>query len=74
VAVRVKDLSLTGLAVLSPQPLEHGNSFRLAAAGFEAVAQVVGRRAQGSGYMLHARLLTLQVLRTPSGTFVSAKA
>jgi DnaJ domain len=71
---RVKDLSLNGLALLSPESMEPGCTFRVAASGFDAVAQVVARRAQGYGFMLHARLLTLQVLRTPAGTFVSAKA
>jgi DnaJ domain len=72
--IRVKDLSLTGLSVLSGGAFEPGQCFRVAAAGFDAVAQVVGCRAQGYGYALHARLLTLQVIRAPSGTFVSVKA
>jgi DnaJ domain len=72
--VRVKDLSLTGLALMSPEAFDTGACFRVVAAGFDAVAQVVARRAQGYSYSVHARLLTLQVLRSPAGTFVSAKA
>jgi curved DNA-binding protein CbpA len=71
--VRVKNLSLTGVALLSAEPLEPGTSLRVVATGFDAVAQVVARRAQGSAHSIHARLLTLQVLRAPTGTFVSEK-
>ncbi len=73
-SVRVKDLSLTGLSLVCPQAFEPGSSFRVVASGFDAVAQVVARRAQGHGYSVHARLLTLQVVRASAGTFVSAKA
>ncbi len=71
---RVKDLSLSGLALFSPQAVEPGSSLRVVANGFDAVARVVARRSQAQGYSVHAQLLTLQVLRAPTGTFISTKA
>jgi curved DNA-binding protein CbpA len=72
--VRVKDLSLTGISLHCRTPLPQGTPFRVTAAGFDAVAVVVARRPQDGTHTVHARLLTLQVLRSPAGTFVSARA
>ncbi len=71
--VRLKDLSLTGLSLHSRTPIAVGAPFRVTGAGFDAVAVVVAQRAQGEVHALHARLLTLQVLRSPSGHFVSTR-
>jgi curved DNA-binding protein CbpA len=71
---RVKDLSLSGLALISSQAVEPGSALRVVANGFDAVARVVARRAHAQGFSVHAQLLTLQVLRAPTGTFVSTKA
>lgn len=72
--VRVKDLSLTGISLHCRTPLPQGTAFRVTAAGFDAVAVVVARRPQDGVHTVHARLLTLQVMRSPSGTFVSTRA
>ena len=72
--VRVKDLSLTGISLHCRTPLPQGTPFRVTASGFDAVAVVVARRPQDGTHTVHARLLTLQVLRSPTGTFVSARA
>lgn len=71
---RLKDLSLTGLSMYCRPALEAGSAFHISAPGFEAVAAVVSSRAQGSGHTVHARLLTLQLMRSNAGTFVSTKA
>lgn len=72
--VRLHDLSLTGLSLHCRTPLPVGTPFRVTAPGFDAVAVVIARRVRGDVHAVHARLLTLQVLRSPAGTFVSARA
>lgn len=71
---RLKDLSLTGLSFHCRQSIDPAQAFRVTAPGFDAIAAVVAQRPQGSGYTVHARLLTLQVLRSRAGTFVSTRA
>jgi hypothetical protein len=70
---RVKDLSLTGLALQCRHPVPSGAAMRVMASGFDAVAVVVATRPMGSGCTVHGRLLTLKVLRSSAGTFVSMK-
>ena len=70
---RLKDLSLTGLSLHCRVALAVGSAFRISGPGFDAVAVVVSQRAVGAAYTVHARLLTLQVLRSNAGTFVSTK-
>lgn len=72
--VRLKDLSLTGLSLQCRSPMPPGTPFRITAAGFDAVAVVIAQRRQGDAHAVHARLLTLQVLRSPAGHFVSTRA
>lgn len=71
-AARLRDLSLSGLCVLSPVPLPERSALRVMTATFDAVAVVVGCRRQSDGWLLHGELLTLQLLRS-QGVFVSAK-
>lgn len=71
---RLKDLSLTGLSFHCRQSIDPAQAFRVTAPGFDAIAAVVAQRPQGSGFTVHARLLTLQVLRSRAGTFVSTRA
>jgi curved DNA-binding protein CbpA len=73
IPVRLKDLSLTGLSLHSRAPLPPGSAFRVSGPGFDAVAAVVSQRPVGGAFTVHARLLTLQVLRSNAGTFVSTK-
>ena len=70
---RLRDLSLSGLCVESPVPAPERSAMRIVTAGFDGVAVVVGCRRQGSGWLLHGELLTLQLLRSQA-VFVSAKA
>jgi len=72
--VQLRDLSLTGLSLTSPQRIAPGSTFRLATPSFEAVAVVVACRVSGSAFTVHARLLTLQLLRSGRGVLVSATA
>lgn len=72
-AARLRDLSLSGLCVLSPVPAAERSALRVMTATFDAVAVVVGCRRQSDGWLLHGELLTLQLLRS-QGVFVSAKA
>lgn len=71
--VRLHDLSFTGLALEAGLAVRPPGVLRLRAAGFDAVAQVLQCRRTPQGHMLHARLLTLRLLR-PAGAFVSARA
>lgn len=70
---RLRDLSLTGLSVLSPRPAPARSAMRVMTAGFDTVAAVVGCRRDGEHWLLHGELLTLQLLRT-QGVLLSAKA
>ncbi len=72
-AARLRDLSLSGLCVLSPVPAPERSAMRVMTSGFDAVAVVVGCRRSADGWLLHGELLTLQLLRS-QGVFVSAKA
>ncbi len=73
VIVRMRDLSFTGLSVVSQQPLQTGHAFRVIDGEIETVARVVACRRHGSAYTLHAELLTIRVDRQ-AGVFVSAHA
>lgn len=72
-AARLRDLSLSGLCVLSPVPAPERSPMRVMTNGFDAVAVVVSCRRCPDGWLLHGELLTLQLLRS-QGVFVSAKA
>lgn len=71
--VRWRDLSLTGMSFYAPQPVLAGQRLRLIDSALEGVVQVVGCRAQGRVFTVHARLLTALLLRA-TGVFVSAQA
>jgi hypothetical protein len=69
---RLRDLSLSGLSLLSPVSAAERSAVRVMTAGFDAVAVVVGCRRHADSWLLHGELLTLQLLRS-QGVFVSAK-
>lgn len=69
---RLRDLSLSGLCVLSTVPAPARSALRVMTGTFDAVAVVVSCRSQPEGWLLHGELLTLQLLRS-QGVFVSAK-
>ncbi len=71
--VRWRDLSLTGLSFYAPQPLPVGQRLRLIDSALEGVVEVVGCRAQGRVFTVHARLLTALLMQA-TGVFVSAQA
>ena len=72
-AVRWRDLSLTGLSFYAAQKVEAGARLRLIDSAIEGVVEVVGCRAQGRVHTLHARWLTGMLLQS-TGVFVSAQA
>lgn len=72
--VRLRDVSLTGLSLLCPQPLPPGTALRVIAPQFDTVASVVACRPSGGAYSVHARLLTLQLLKTGRGVYVDVRA
>ena len=71
-AARLRDLSLTGLCVLSPVAAPEHSAVRVITANFDSIAAVVGCRRTDEGWLLHGELLTLQLMRQ-QGVFVSAK-
>ena len=71
--VRWRDLSLTGLSLYMAQPLPAGTRLRLVDPALEAVAEVVGSRAQGRVHVVHAQLLTALLLQS-TGVFMSTLA
>ncbi len=74
VAVRWRDLSLTGLSLYTPAALAPGQRVHLIDGALEAVAEVVdSHRAQGPWHLMHGRLISAMLLQ-PTGVFVSARA
>jgi hypothetical protein len=73
VAVRWRDLSLTGLSLYVPFPVPAGARLRLIDSAIDGVAEVVRCRPQGRVQVLHARLLTAQLLQA-TGVFISTTA
>lgn len=73
VAVRWRDLSLTGLSLYTPSPMALGQRLRLVDGALDGVAEVVGCRPQGRLHVVHARLLTALLLQA-TGVFVSVQA
>jgi len=71
---RLRDLSLTGLSLLSTQRIAKGTPLRVVTGSFDAVAAVVACRPYGAAFTVHARLMTLQMLRSARGVYVSATA
>lgn len=73
VAVRWRDLSLTGLSLYVPLPVASGQRLRLIDSAIDGVAEVVRCRPQGRVQVLHARLLTAALLQA-TGVFISTSA
>lgn len=74
-AAQLRDLSLGGLALHSGQRLAPRSVFRVQASNFDALAEVVSCRAlQGGGHSVHARLLTLQMVRGARGVVLDVRA
>ncbi|MBI3369644.1 MAG: DnaJ domain-containing protein [Burkholderiales bacterium] len=73
-SARLRDLSLSGLAMDSPVPLAKGSTFRVETPGFSSVAAVVACDSKAGKHTVHAQLLTLQLRRSGGGVFVSTRA
>ncbi len=73
VAVRWRDLSLTGLSLYVPLPVPVGQRLRLIDSAIDGVAEVVQCRPQGRVQVLHARLLSAVLLQA-TGVFISTSA
>ena len=71
--VRVLDLSFTGMHLASHLPVSAAQVARIRAPNIDAVVEVVGCRREGSAWSVHARTLTMRLLRR-AGAFVSARA
>jgi len=69
-AVRLRDLSLTGLSVECARPVAVASVVRIRTDAFDAVALVVQCGAHGKSYRVHAQLLTMRLHRR-TGAFVS---
>ena len=73
IAVRMRDLSMSGLSLHATKPMAARQTFRIVDPDFEAVALVVSCRPAGSLYSIHASLLTIAFGKS-AGVFVSATA
>jgi curved DNA-binding protein CbpA len=73
-AARLRDLSLSGLSLVTVQRIPKGAAFRVTAPNFETVAVVVASRPAGAAFTTHAQMLTLQMVRSGRGVFVAETA
>lgn len=72
-SVRLRDISFSGLGMMTTTAVPDGTVVRIQAQEFEAVAVIIDSRREGSEHLLHARLLSL-VLQRRGGVFVSETA
>jgi curved DNA-binding protein CbpA len=72
-AVKLRDLSLTGVSWQGRSALVVGDCVWVRADNFEAQARVLQQRAHADGFIVHAQLLTLQLHRR-GGSFVTETA
>lgn len=72
--VRLRDLSLTGLSLVAPFAVPRGTPISLRADTFETVALTVACRPATLHWTVHARLLTLEMLRRERGVWLNARA
>jgi hypothetical protein len=73
VAVRVHDLSLTGVGLEAPWSVREGSPARLMSGAFDAVIQILHSRRDEGHHRLHGRWLTMRLLQR-AGAFVSTRA
>ena len=67
---RLKDLSPTGLSLITPVPVNLGTTVRVISPNVDIVARVVGVRTRDWTHILHGKLLTAW-FASHSGVFVS---
>ena len=73
VAVRVRDLSLTGIGLEVPWAVREGSPARVLGGAFDGVIQVLRCRREDGHHRLHGQWLTMRLLQR-AGAFVSARA
>jgi curved DNA-binding protein CbpA len=71
---RLRDLSFTGLSFMATVAPIKGSTLRVGTPMFDALAEVVTVRRQGTQCTVHARLLTLELQRNSSGVYVNTQA
>lgn len=72
-AARLRNLSLTGMALACSVRVQRGSVVRVITPQFDALVGVVHQRSATAGFQLHGTLLTLQLMRQNQGVFVSVK-
>lgn len=72
-SVRLRDISLSGIGLVTTATVADGSRVRIQSQDFEAVAVIVGSRCEHGEYLLHAQLLSLALARR-TGVFVSETA
>ncbi|MFA7506380.1 MAG: DnaJ domain-containing protein [Burkholderiaceae bacterium] len=72
-SVRLRDLSLSGLGLVTTTAVADDTRVWIQAQDFEAIATIVGSQREYGDHILHARLLSLALTRR-TGVFVSETA
>jgi hypothetical protein len=72
-SVRLRDLSVTGIGLVTTAAVPADTRVRIQSQDFEAIAVVVGHQRELGEYLLHARLLSIAPTRR-TGVFVSETA
>ena len=72
-SVRLRDLSITGIGLLTTAAVPDETRVRIQSPDFDAVAVIVGSQREFGEYLLHARLLSIAPTRR-TGMFVSETA
>ncbi len=72
-SVRLRDLSLSGIGLMTTTAVPDGTRVRIQSQDFEAVAVIVDSQREHGEHLLHAQLLSLAMARR-TGVFVSETA
>src|SRR5690606_38620072 len=72
-SVRLRDISLSGIGLVTTTTVAEGSRVRIQSQDFEAVAVIVGSQSEHGEHLLHAQLLSLALARR-TGVFVSETA
>lgn len=72
-SVRLRDISLSGIGLVTTTAVPDDTRVRIESRDFEAVAVIVGSRHEHGEHVLHAQLLSLALARR-TGVFVSERA
>jgi curved DNA-binding protein CbpA len=72
-SVRLRDISLSGLGLITTTAVPDNTRVRIQSQDFEAIAMIIGSQRDGGEHLLHARLLSLALTRR-TGVFMSETA